>query len=57
MLDVRTLRLAVALADIRGQMDFWNSLDYWHEDAPEPTDEWLRSLLPQITPLTITGGE
>jgi hypothetical protein len=55
MLSPEALRLAVALADIRGEMGFYNSLGYWHTDAPDPTDDWLRSLRPQTQPLTITG--
>jgi len=54
MLDVRALRLAVALADFRGQYGFWQSLRYWHGKAPEPTDDWLRSLRRLTTPMTIT---
>lgn len=55
MLDPKALRLAVALADIRGEMDFYNSLSHWETNVPEPDFEWIRSLQPQTTPLTITG--
>jgi hypothetical protein len=53
MLDPMSLRLEVALADIRGQIDFHDSLAYWHEDSPDPTQDWLSSLPQQAVPLTI----
>jgi hypothetical protein len=54
MLDPNSLRLAIALADIRGEMDFHASLGYWLRDAPELTDDWVRSLQPHTSPRTIS---
>jgi hypothetical protein len=50
MLDPKALRLAIALADIRGPMDFQTSLGYWLRGAHEPTDDWVGSLWPHTAP-------
>jgi hypothetical protein len=55
MIDPLVLRFEVALADIRGQMDFHGSLAYWHRQAPAPTDDWQRALLRPTTPLRVEG--